>query len=98
MKNIFTLLAVCLCVIAQAKETGEQMLTTAGPVLGGGFPHFTPIGGNDRINNKVSLRLVGKTFLRHNGSAFIPYDSNVYSYSTIAIHTALMRYLVTISR
>lgn len=81
MKHIATLILLLLTQTAFAKGTVEEFTTSAGPSVGGSFPHFTPGGSGDAVNNKVSLRLIAKTYLTHNGILFIPHDSTTYSYS-----------------
>jgi hypothetical protein len=80
MKHIATIILLLATQFAFAKGTVEDF-TTAGPIVGSGsFPHFTPGGSGDAINNKVSLRLIAKTYLTHNGVKFIPHDSITYKY------------------
>jgi len=64
-------------------------LSFAGPMVHGkttttGIPNMFPHMGSSGSGNSVAAsnsRIVGYTFLKHDGSAFVPVDSTTYSYS-----------------
>lgn len=84
MKNFYLFIALLL-VSGSVNAKGESSaMVTAGPVVNGKFPHFSNqvnVGsnGNPAPSNAI-LRLVSKTYAKHNGTSFIPVDSISYKY------------------
>lgn len=81
MKRFYLfMIAVFAATAADAKGIGAMV--TMGPPISGPFPHFAPqvTGGGIPGSPKVSLRLIGRTQTRFNGSVFVPIDSFSYEY------------------
>ena len=85
MRSFHLFLMVMMIASQSNAEGNNEAMTTAGPGIGGQFPHFGSQlynGGNGGgVPAKISLRLIGKTFAVHNGSYFTPVDSFSYTYS-----------------